>query len=148
MSQQSFFDDDTHDSLVSRIESLGEHSTPKWGQMNCAQMLCHCAEVQEVINGRELKNTPFIARVFKGYIKKMVVGDKPYPHDTRTHPQYVVKKRVDLEGAKIRLLSSLAAFHSGGAVSGTHTLFGIMTGAERGKACFKHLDHHLTQFDA
>ena len=80
---------------------------PQWGSMTAAQMLAHCAEIQEVSNGKELKNTPFIAKLFRGMIRKMVINDKPYPKNTKTHPQYLQTKACDFANEKKRLLDAL-----------------------------------------
>ncbi len=135
--------------ILRRIEKLGSESQPEWGSMSAAQMLAHCAEIQEVFNGKELKNTPLLAKVFKGVIRNMVVNEKPYPKNTRTHPQYKQTTERDFASEKKRLLEALDRF-----VSMTeeevgqirHPLFGTMSTREKGWSTYKHLDHHLNQF--
>ena len=114
--------------------------------MSAAQMLAHCAEIIEVANGKPLENTPLMARLFKGMIRKMVVGDEPYPKNTRTHPQYKQTAERDFETEKTRILGALSQFKEGEGVPREHPLFGAMRVEERGWSMYKHLDHHLTQF--
>jgi hypothetical protein len=84
----------------------------------------------------------------KPFVRKMVVGPKPYPKSTRTHPQYMQGEEKDLAIEKARLLGAMDAFAemcSGKALL-EHPFFGEMTVDEAGWAMFKHLDHHLRQF--
>ncbi len=74
---------------LERIDGLSPDTQPQWGVMSAGQMLSHCAEIQEVSNGKALEGTPFIVRLLGGFIRKMVVNDKPYPRSTKTHPQYL-----------------------------------------------------------
>ncbi|MFT4604659.1 MAG: hypothetical protein ACI9W4_001392 [Rhodothermales bacterium] len=148
---RSLYDSDTFDEALSRIDSLNSDSQPGWGKMNAAQMLAHCAEVQEVSNGKALSGSSWILKLFKGVIRKMVVGPKPYPHSLGTHPQYVIADARDFTRERDRLLAALNVLREAGpdrAGEVFHALFGTMTAAERGGSMFKHLEHHLIQFGA
>ena len=85
--------------------------------------------------------------MLKGMIRKMVVGPKPYPKNTRTHPQYLQTEPRDFDTEKARLLAALNAFvEAENSPARPHSLFGVQTHDEKGWAGYKHLDHHLTQF--
>jgi len=114
--------------------------------MSAAQMLAHCAEILEVANGESLENTPFLAKLFKGMIRSMVVGEKPYPRNTKTHPQYKQTAEREFETEKLRLLGALTQFKEEEGLSREHPLFGAMSLEEKGWSMYKHLDHHLSQF--
>ncbi len=149
MEKKSLYDSQVYEECTKRVQQLTEEMPAQWGSMNAAQMLAHCSEILEVSNGKELKNTPFLAKLFKGYIRKMVVGDKPYGKGTKTHPQYLQRDSGDFQEQKSRLLSSLDTFHTMDkqqATSIRHAMFGTMSLEERGWSAYKHLDHHLTQF--
>lgn len=146
MTKASLYDPDVYRAVCARIEALTPETPPRWGTMDAAQMLAHCAEIQEVANGKPLQNTPLIARLFKGMIRRMVVGEKPYPKSTQTHPQYRQHEERDFAAEKRRLMAALEAFQAGKGQPGRHPLFGEMTVEEKGWSAFKHLDHHLTQF--
>lgn len=134
------------ESCRARIEALTSETRPGWGRMTSAQMLAHCAGVLEVSNGESLENTPLAARLLKGLIRKMVVGGKPYPRNSRTHPQYLQTSPADFDREKQRLLAALDRFRKDEGKPIPHPLFGIMSREEKGWAMYKHLDHHLTQF--
>ena len=149
MARKSFYDSATYEALLERIEGLNSATEPGWGRMNSAQMLAHCAEVAEVAGGKQLVGTPWFVRLMGGLIKRMVVSDKPYPRDSRTHPQYVMSGSVDFDEQKVRLLGILAELKEAGpegAEQARHELFGQITAEEAGWVAFKHLDHHLEQF--
>ena len=143
----SLYNSEDYRAFLSRIDQLSAESEPKWGSMATAQMLAHCAEILEVSNGKELKNTPFIARLFKGMIRKMVVNEKPYKKSTQTHPQYRQTEERDFETEKARLMAALESFVGTESSPGhPHPLFGTMTHHEKGWSAYKHPNHHLTQF--
>jgi len=149
MKNGDLFKEEDFKSCLNRIEKLDNEKVAQWGAMDTAQMLAHCAEVQEVLNGKELKDTPFLLKLFKGFIKKSVINDKPYPKNSKTHPQYIVGSKKDFAAEKTRLVSALQNMQNErieDSKSMTHTLFGNMSRAERGWAAYKHLDHHLNQF--
>lgn len=148
MERKNIFDDDTFEEIVVRIEKLTPETRPRWGSMDIAQMLAHCAEIQDVSNGKTLKGTPLIVKMMGGIIKKMVLSEKPYPKNSRTHPQYLMVEPEDFSLQRDRLVNSLRAMRGLGRVDSRHPLFGKMTADEKGWAMYKHLDHHLSQFGA
>ncbi len=146
--KKSLYSPEVYQECLDRIEQLAPDAAPQWGSMTPAQMLSHCAEIQEVSNGKELRNTPFLVMLFKGMIRNMVVNDKPYPKNTKTHSQYKQTSDRDFETEKKRLLKALQEFVSTEKQPGQpkHPLFGEMTPEEKGWSAYKHLNHHLTQF--
>ncbi len=147
MNRKLLYDDDVYAECLQRIDALTQETQPQWGVMSVGQMLSHCAEIQEVSNGKPLEGTPFFVKLLGGLIRKMVVGDKPYPKSTRTHPQYLQTSEKDFATEKQRLLDALEAFRAAEHGPATrHALFGELSRDEKGWASYKHLDHHLTQF--
>lgn len=114
--------------------------------MDVAQMLAHCSEVQEVMNGKPLNGTSFLIKLFKGIIRKMVVSNSPFPRGTKTHPQYLQQSQKDFETEKSRLLKALTDMMEHPDRELEHPLFGKMTQEEVGWVTYKHLNHHLQQF--
>ena len=138
-----------YDSIILRINKLNIGSKPEWGTMDVAKMFAHCSEVQEVINGKRLKKTPFMVSLLKGFIKKAVVEKKPYKRNLQTHPQYRMQSDKNFETEKQRLLAALKKFHEldrEKTQEVKHSLFGKMTLPEKGWGAYKHIDHHLVQF--
>jgi hypothetical protein len=131
-----------------RIGKLNPDTAPLWGKMTAARMMAHCAEVMEVAGGKAIQGTPWFIKLLKPFIRKVVVGPKPFPQDTKTHPQYIQSGDRDFGAEQVRLLASLDAFTEmcAGRTKITHPFFGEMTVGEAGWGMYKHLDHHLVQF--
>lgn len=150
MEKRNLLEEQIYNECLNRIQKLNSETKAQWGSMTSAQMLAHCSEIQEVINGKPLKNTPLIARLFRGIIKKMVLNTKPYPKNSKTHPQYIQKEDKEFEQEKLRLITALKLFYNtdkNKLTSTLHPLFGKMSAEEKGWAMYKHLDHHLQQFN-
>jgi len=141
----TLFDPKTYENLRARFQKIEANTSPHWGKMNAAQMFAHCTEVQEACNGKALENTPFFLKLFKGFIKKSVVNDKPYPKGSPTHQQYIMNSQKDFDIERQRFLDSFAKFVKNTG-SSQHTLFGKMSPEERSWSIYKHHSHHLEQF--
>ena len=141
-------EDETYRQVRHRIGMLEPQSPGRWGKMNVAQMLAHCAEVLEVTNGKELKGTPLFFRLIGPLIKRVITSDGPYRRNSPTHKQYVMTGPKDFERERVRLLEVLDALHASGPRPLRHPIFGRMTTEEVGWSAYKHLDHHLQQFGA
>jgi Protein of unknown function (DUF1569) len=148
MTRRHLLDDDTYAQVLQRIGTLTPQSTRRWGKMDAAQMLAHCAEVLEVTNGKALNNTPWFIRMIGPLVKRVITSDKPYRHDSPTHPQYVMTSSKDFTHERARLLEVLAALRAAGPRPIQHPIFGKMSADEVGWSAYKHLDHHLQQFGA
>lgn len=146
LTQKSLYEDNTYQLILARIERLAPQTAPQWGSMSAAQMLAHCAEVMEVANGEPLEGTPLLVKLFKGMIRSMVVSDKPFPKNTKTHPQYRQTAERDFGAEKQRVLAALTRFKQEEGLEREHPLFGAMSVEEKGWSMYKHLDHHLNQF--
>ena len=147
MERQSLYDQQVFEETLKRIDSLTPETKPQWGQMEAAQMLAHCTGVLDVSKWDQLRDTPFVANLFKGYIKKMVIGTKPYPKNSKTHPQYRQTEPKNFEEEKQRLLNSLDKMKELEGRKIHHSLFGVLSHEDKGWAMYKHLDHHLQQFN-
>ena len=141
----NLFDQKELNQFKSRFDQLLEHTNPRWGKMNAAQLLAHCREIQEVCNGKALNGTPFLIRVFRNYIKKSVLDHKAYKRNSPTHHQYIINDVRDFETEKKLFLDSLDQFVSNIGTS-DHSLFGTLSKEERNQAVVKHHLHHMEQF--
>ncbi len=146
MEKKNLFDEDIFSAIQDRIENLTPETQAEWGSMDVAQMLAHCSEIQEVTNGKALKGTPFTVKLLGGLIRKMVLSDKSYPRDGRTHPQYIKDEPEDFYQQKERLQRAVDTMVANGPIASKHPIFGMMSGEDKGWVMYKHLDHHLTQF--
>lgn len=148
MNRKNLLEPEVISEVVRRIGAITHETQPEWGSMNAAQMMAHCAEVQEVANGKTLRQTPMVIRLARGLIKRAVLSENPYPKNVRTHPQYVVADGVSFDEQRSRLLGALRDMQHLVGDGVDHPLFGHLSPEEAGWAMYKHLDHHLTQFGA
>lgn len=137
--------------LIFRINKLTTDSKPLWGKMTVAQMLAHVnVSYEMVFTDKHRRPNAFMRMLLKLLVKGKVVGPLPYEHDTPTAPAFLIKNDRDFEIEKTRLLSHLnqtmqlgeAYFHN----KESHS-FGRLTADEWNVMFYKHLDHHLSQFE-
>ena len=140
----------TADSIMQRIHQLSADSSPKWGKMNAAQMLCHC----NMVLCESLEPAP-AKRVWLGYLlgngaKKKFLSSSVFKPGGYTSPRLVVESEQDFPSSKDSLVVSINEFCRRGPESyegRLHAFFGVMTADEWGRIQFNHLNHHLTQFN-
>jgi len=136
--------------IINRINDLKTESTAVWGSMSVAQMLAHCNVTYEMVyDNIHPKPNGFMRFILKSFIKNGVVNKKPYPKNSRTAPQFIVKGDRDFELEKNRLISYIVQTQELGEkeFEGKESLsFGKLTAKEWNNMFAKHLDHHLTQF--
>ena len=137
--------------IFKRLNSLSNEMKPAWGKMNASQMLAHCAEAMEVACGHKFPPRIFIGRIFAPFIRSGYTDDKPWRQNLPTDPSFVMSGEKDFKNELERLKKLITQFHDGGPTKCTshpHPFLGKLTSDEWGKGMYKHLDHHLRQFNA
>jgi hypothetical protein len=147
---KTIFDKTTRDVLIARINALDENSKPLWGKMNVYQMAKHCTHWEEMISGEIRCKQSFIGLIFgKMALKKLTKDEKPLTHNTPTSPELRVAEHygdIGLQKAKwIALIEKNA--HSSSPYF-MHPFFGRMNREQVGYLAYKHIDHHLRQFNS
>ncbi|MDO3693949.1 DUF1569 domain-containing protein [Wenyingzhuangia sp. chi5] len=150
MSYPSIFEADTLVQNKARLDLLSKEKQPLWGKMNVAQMIAHLNVSYDVSQGKTKVNINPVMRFFlKTFVKKAVVGDRPYAKNGRTAPYFLMVDEKDFENEKKRLLANMQwVFEKGetyfeGRPTGS---FGKLTSKEWSNLFQKHLDHHFKQF--
>ncbi len=150
MVRPDFFEPATAESLLARIDRLQPDTPPRWGRMNAAQMLAHNSVAFEMVyTDRHPQPGPLMRWMLRTFIKGGVVGPKPYPHNARTAPAFVVADERVFAAEKERLVAFIRRAVDEGpqAFEGRESpSFGPLTAAEWSTLFEKHLDHHLQQF--
>lgn len=137
--------------LITRIQALTPQTQAQWGKMDVAQMLAHCCVSYEMTfeASKHPKPNFFVGFILRTFVKKVVVGDKPFKRNERTAPAFIVADSKNFEHEKARLIAylnqtlQLGSAHFNNKVS--HS-FGVLTLTEWNNMLYKHLDHHLVQF--
>ncbi|UOQ50384.1 DUF1569 domain-containing protein [Gracilibacillus caseinilyticus] len=146
----SIFDEYCTDEIVKRIDKLNEHSQPKWGKMAVAQMLAHCSAFQDIAMGNSSPPRGLLGKVVGRMAKPIFFNDKPLPLNMSTIPAILIADKKHFERERERLKQKIITFQENGpekCTSHPHPFFGKLTPEQWGKGIFKHLDHHLKQFD-
>ena len=145
MYPKNLYDEATYVDILERLGKLTPASQPVWGKMDVGQMLAHCAEVQDVYNGKPL-DAPFWMVLTRPLIKPLLLQEKPMPKNAMTIDQFRMVDPEDFDRQQERLVNSLRTMHALGPRELQHKIMGRMTPAEVGWITWKHLDHHLRQF--
>jgi hypothetical protein len=150
MALPNIFSTNVAEKIIARIEALSTSTQPKWGKMNVAQMLAHCNVTYEMCyENKYPKPGAFKRFILTALIKKTVTNEKPYSHNSRTAPEFLIVSEKDFAEEKSRLIGYIQkTVELGGAafnMKESHS-FGKLTTEEWNNMFYKHLDHHLTQF--
>ncbi len=146
---ENIFVKEDNQELLERLEKLTPKSRPLWGKMNVCQMVSHCQKPLDVADGSLKLKRSFLGMIFgkmakNNFLKNNIKKNLP------THPSFKVEDTPDFETEWGTLISLVKKFgEKGPEVIATkqHPLFGEMTEEEWGILQYKHLDHHLKQFD-
>jgi len=147
---KSLFEPSTLQEITSRIDRLTPDDSPQWGKKNVSHMLAHCnngiAMAMGIINPRRT----LIGKLIGPLFRSVYSNDKPFPKEGPTSDELRVTSACDFEKEKIRLVELINQFSNNGTEKVTkhpHPFFGPLTSPEWGIGMYKHLDHHLRQFN-
>ena len=79
---KNIFEKSVSDEVIARIENLSAETKPQWGKMKVAEMLAHVSVAYEFVYTSKhdaTKASGFKKFMLKTFVKKIVVGEKPYP---------------------------------------------------------------------
>lgn len=149
---KNIFDINDTQKLKSRINQLNNKSQAKWGKMDVAQMLAHCNIAYEMTyEPNNFKKPRGLKKwLLKTFIKNIVVGPKPFTKNGRTSPEFKISTSKEFEKEKQRIIDYMDQTQQLGAshFEGKENLsFGKLTTKEWNNLFYKHLDHHLNQFE-
>ena len=145
---KSLFENDTLKEIRTRLDTLSETSEKQWGKMTAGQMAHHCQLPLNVMLEKEnynLKPNWFV----KVFFKKAMYSDKLWKKNLPTMKQFKETTERDLTTEKQKLQQLLDEFETQRERTDwkAHPSFGELTKVQWGKMQYKHLDHHLRQFN-
>jgi len=146
---KSIFEKATRDEVIDRIHALTHNNTAQWGKMNLYQMLTHCTHWEEMILGKKQYKRMFLGRLFgKIALKKVLQDEAPLRHSTPTLPELIIKEKDgSIETQKTEWISRIQKYETFSNQDFVHVFFGKMSKEQIGNMVFKHIDHHLRQFN-
>lgn len=150
MKIHDLFSDQGLNATIQRIEKLTPTTKPQWGKMTVDKMLAHCCVSYKMIYTDEYPPLGgFTKLMLKLFVKKAVVGPKPYPKNGRTATDFIINDDKNFEVEKNKLVSYLVKTHKLGKNhfdQKNYRSFGKLSSQEWNTLFSKHIDHHLTQF--
>jgi Protein of unknown function (DUF1569) len=138
------------DEILLRINKLSPDSQRLWGKMNVNQMLTHCTLSMEAAVGDKLYPQLLIGKLIGRFMKYTISNEKSFSKNSPTNPSFVVKDTKEFHKERERLIEIIKRFSTGGEEKCTrnpHSFFGNLTPHEWGILMYKHIDHHLKQFN-
>lgn len=148
---KTVFDKAVREELISRVNTLTPGSKGQWGKMNIYQMMRHCV----IWNNWVLGKGPYsykqglLGKIFgKMALKSQVKDDRPIGKNMPAGDFVIKEKQGDADMQKKILLEQVMAYGHFSNPCFVHDFFGKMTVEEIGIFVYKHLDHHLRQFNA
>ena len=146
---KTIFDQTTREELINRVNFLTENSTRQWGKMNVYQMIKHCILCEEMYLGK----TPY-KRTFLGFLlgrialNQLMKDDKPKKRNSPTKQEFIITEETgDFLEDKTKWISLINEYEDYSNQNFVHWFFGKMTTEQVGMSVYKHIDHHLRQFN-
>jgi hypothetical protein len=150
MTIRNLFTDEGLNETIDRIEKLSPDTKPLWGKMSVGQMLAHCSVAYDMaLTDKYPISGKFKTFMISMFAKNQVVGDKPYPKNGRTAPEFLITDEREFATEKERLIGNLKKTRQLGSkhFEGKQSVsFGKLSANEWNMLFSKHLDHHLSQF--
>ena len=146
---KTIFNQEGRNEIVDRLNHVDGSNTPVWGQFTCENMLAHLADSMRMALG-QLAVKPSNLPIRHWPLNRLVVYVLPIPKNGPTAPELIARpgESVEVEReANIRLLNELAEV-LGRYEWPVHPAFGRLSEKAWGVLIYRHMDHHLRQFDA
>jgi Protein of unknown function (DUF1569) len=146
---RNLFDSGAKAEILGRLTALSPGAARQWGKMSASQMLAHCAVALEAGTGDKPRAQQLIGKIFGPFVRKGLLGEKPFSKNSPTDPTFIIKDERDFTKERERLAGLIERFYERGrenAGGQMHSFLGRMTGDEWGLLMYKHIDHHLKQF--
>jgi hypothetical protein len=135
--------------IIERIEKLQPAGKALWGKMNVAQMLAHCQMPFGVFFGEAKQKRGLAGTLFGALAKRRMLHEGQFAKNLPTAKNFIIKGDRNFDEEKVKLIDYIKRFNSSADRHTTHKhpFFGKMSGNEWAVLTYKHLDHHLRQFN-
>jgi hypothetical protein len=144
----TLFEPAARDAIRARIDRLAPRMTPRWGKMNAGQMIVHLTAQLRAGLG-ELPCAPKKTPMNNWLMRRLVIYVLPWPKGTPTAPEFLAQPTGTWDEDLAALRGAIDRFSANGpgGAWAEHPAFGPLTGRMWGTLSWRHLDHHLRQFD-
>ncbi len=134
--------------LVERLGRVTPESKAQWGRFDAARMMCHLGDALDEALGRRTipRQGPAVLRHFP--VKHLAIYVVPMPKGAKAPRELLAEEPGDFEANRRRVVEGIermAAMPRGKGPD--HFLLGRMTYEQWNRLEWKHIDHHLRQFN-
>lgn len=146
----SILNESDRTALISRINSLTDSSTARWGRMNVVGMLQHLRLSTRMALG-ELPVASVNKRPFQMFpLKHLLLYVLPFPKGAPTASELYPDGTTSFDEERAIVVDLLEQIGTGprDGTGPAHPLFGPLSRREWAVLAYKHVDHHLKQFGA
>jgi hypothetical protein len=145
----SIFNKATSNALINRVNLLNENSIALWGKMNVYQMVKHCILCDEMYLGKVVYKRHLFGFLFgKMKLHQLLKDDKPKEHNSPTKSNFKnLQANSNLEQDKATWIKLINEYEHFTNTNFVHWFYGKMTKDQVGISVYKHIDHHLRQFN-
>lgn len=146
---KSLWQDATRDEVLARLGHLTPSREPSWGRMSATRMVAHLNESLRMAFG-ELPTKSKRLPLRYPPLKQLIVYWMPFPKSAPTAPELVAREPVawSAELDACRDLVERFAIEPRGREWPEHPAFGRLSARQWGVLTYRHMDHHLRQFQA
>lgn len=144
---KSMWNDADRQSMLARIERVGDATPARWGKMNAGAMIDHLTNSLRMATGElPTKSKMLPIRFFP--LKQLIIYALPFPKGAPTATELVGNANLIASERKPELLRRLGALSSSTDTTSwpSHPAFGSLSRQAWGVLMYRHFDHHLRQF--
>jgi len=145
---KSLFDREPREEIVARLEKLNADSKAKWGKFDAGHMLAHVIDTFEACFAE--RKITISKNMFNSVIGRWMVidGPFPWPKGAPTSPELFVTKPGDFDYDKQRVINYIKRLENRSHQEfGPSPYLGELSPAQWSRLHYRHLDHHLRQFN-
>ena len=136
--------------LKERIKLLSANNSRVWGKMTVEQMVAHCTAQLKLALGEVVAEKQGHSFMRSALGKWIIFSNIPWPKGVNTPNEMNVELNqfsfTGMENSKNELLKYIDKVKAAGHFA-PHPFFGQLSQKEWGRLIYKHLDHHLKQFN-
>jgi hypothetical protein len=133
--------------LVERLGRVTPESKAQWGRFDAARMMCHLGDALDEGLGR--RTIPRLGPGLRHFpVKHLAIYVVPMPKGAKAPRELLAEEPGDFETNRRRVVAAveeMAAMPAGRAPD--HFLLGSMSYGQWNALGWKHIDHHLRQFN-
>jgi len=148
---KNIFENDIMNEIINRINNLTPSSKRQWGKMEVSQMLAHCTSSLGFATGerKPTKILSILGVTIGSFFKSTYYNEKTFKKNRPTSKGSKITDKREFYRERELLTNKINQLIEGDekCKNYPHPYFGYLTSKQWGMGIYKHLDHHLRQFN-